>query len=319
MAEHSYPWEGAVNGDCGPYSSDIADTVMEILYGGDALTEGVVPNWPVAVGLKEYALSNPVAGTLRVAPGACVVKGKIHWSDASVDFSYANPVGSNRVDRIVLRSLWSTTQQIRLTYLANPTEGIATAPTILQSEGSQFDLPLWKITITPAGVVTWAQEWAYRHLRAMVSNSMLDDDCRFLRGMIIDWTGTLGGSDGARPIDPSTGLANEAWHACVGGDAHNGVTIPDLRDRFRLVAGPTHAAGTTGGAETIDDYHRHAESGNTGPASGYEYGLLGSEVQVAPFGHVHSLAGLYTQYAGSATKSVLNPYYAVSAALIYVG
>ena len=41
------------------------------------------------------------------------------------------------------------------------------------------------------------------------------------------------------------------WKLCDGqGSTTNGIQVPDLRDRFVLSAGPAHAAGSTGGAES---------------------------------------------------------------------
>ena len=61
--------------------------------------------------------------------------------------------------------------------------------------------------------------------------------------------GTLGGSDGRRPLDGKTGVADEAWELC---DGSNGT--PDLRGKLVYGAGGTMALGSSVGApaETVD-------------------------------------------------------------------
>lgn len=61
-------------------------------------------------------------------------------------------------------------------------------------------------------------------------------------GGIIMFTGSFGGSDGKRPIDTITGVANESWVKC---DGTNGT--PNLMDRFVVGAGSSYAIGATGG------------------------------------------------------------------------
>ena len=81
----------------------------------------------------------------------------------------------------------------------------------------------------------------------------------FVPGMILSFSGTLGGTDGKRPINPHTGEAVEGFAVCDGGTykAHSKsplLSTPDLRERFIIGTGPNYAAGKTGGAKT----HEHA-------------------------------------------------------------
>ena len=55
--------------------------------------------------------------------------------------------------------------------------------------------------------------------------------------------GTLGGSDGRRPVDGITGLADEAWELC---DGTNGT--PDMRGQLAYGAGGTLDVGAAHGA-----------------------------------------------------------------------
>ena len=87
-------------------------------------------------------------------------------------------------------------------------------------------------------------------------------------GAIIMWSGTLGGSDGHRPI--VGGVANEDWHLC-NGDTVGSVTTPDLRNRFVVGAGSTYAKGATGGATTSS--HNHAAGTLAGPSHTHHISL----------------------------------------------
>lgn len=76
--------------------------------------------------------------------------------------------------------------------------------------------------------------------------------------------GTLGGSDGRRPVDGVTGKVDEAWELC---DGTNGT--PDMRGRLAYGAGGTIAVGATYGAAAtkVDkagfDYTLGTRSGQT--------------------------------------------------------
>lgn len=72
-------------------------------------------------------------------------------------------------------------------------------------------------------------------------------------GAIILWSGTLGGSDGHRPMIGA--VPNEDWHLC-NGDTVGSVNTPDLRDKFIVGAGLSYAKGATGGSLTSS--HTHA-------------------------------------------------------------
>ena len=68
----------------------------------------------------------------------------------------------------------------------------------------------------------------------------------FIPGMTISFSGTFGGSDGKRPINPHTGKANEEFALCDGGTYKSPtgpmMTTPDMRGRFVLGAGGSKVA-----------------------------------------------------------------------------
>jgi hypothetical protein len=91
-------------------------------------------------------------------------------------------------------------------------------------------------------------------------------------GAIFMWSGTLGGSDGHRPM--VGGSAIEAFHLC-NGDLVGAVQTPDLRNFFIVGAGDTYAVGATGGALThthIIADHSHTQAAFTGDiVPGFQY------------------------------------------------
>jgi hypothetical protein len=93
-----------------------------------------------------------------------------------------------------------------------------------------------------------------------VQNVKLASDCKRIPGETISFADTvasLGGSDGRRLV--VGGTAYEGWLHCDGGAAVNGYTPPDLRGYVVAGADGSHAAGTTGGANTADASHTHAK------------------------------------------------------------
>ena len=129
-------------------------------------------------------------------------------------------------------------------------------------------------------------------------------------GMIVAWHGAV--------VDIPVG-----WALC---DGTNGT--PDLRDRFIIGAGSTYALDATGGAATVDLSHthdidhNHAEAltfdADIGDADSFETGddISGTTNVYALEPHVHrfnmpALGTTASGSGGSATQSVLNPYYGI--------
>jgi hypothetical protein len=172
----------------------------------------------------------------------------------------------------------------------------------------------------------------------------------FIKGMVLPFSGTLGGVNNHFPIDPDTAAADTRWHIC-NGDTENSVATPDLRDRFVLAAGTTYAAAATGGAAAKDLAHTHAAGTYTGPSHRHGVGDLATVAGVtnenavakgvtaggesaAGFAHDHYIPVLgitgNTGYAGnaaitgssasggSATQDIMPPYYALTY-ICYVG
>lgn len=145
-----------------------------------------------------------------------------------------------------------------------------------------------------------------------------------IKGGIIIWYGSLGGSDGHRPI--VDGSPNEDWHLC-NGETVNGVATPNLVNRFIVGAGGDYNRGDTGGEDASDLNHRHgAGSGGLTTQSGgsHRHGLSGAQsvstgsysAAIVPgntdYATIPSLTVQgYTDYAGSAAQENRPRYRAV--------
>lgn len=158
MTERSRPWDGTTTGDAtdAPYDAgtEWAELLRAGVFGADLATDkgGVLMG---ATGFGDYAASTPSANTTRVASGLGWVQGTWHRSDANVDVAIPTPSVSTRVDRIVLRKSWAG-QTVRITRIAG-TEGSG-APAMSQSFGVTWDVPLWNVSITTAGTITYSDQ-----------------------------------------------------------------------------------------------------------------------------------------------------------------
>jgi len=162
MAETSGPWDGVAVGDAvrAPYNASEWDDQFEDMFNSD-VNLGVLAN-------RGGDLAGSILGAnqFRIASGAALVKGKWYRNTANVDFAPVSATAGNwRRDRIVLSSTWANinsaardpaiqlAQTIRLIRLINPAENAA-APAVTQTDGVLWEIPLYQINISDAGVVT---------------------------------------------------------------------------------------------------------------------------------------------------------------------
>lgn len=165
MTQISRPWNGTTEGDCGPYSADQWKQIWETLFMADPTVEGVVLGYG-----GELQVTDSGANSVAVATGAALVKGCWYENDASASFTISTPSGATRYDRIVLRCVWSGTgtypQTVRLRKLTG-TEG-GGVPSLTQSDGATWEIPLCTVQMTVGGVKTLTDERTF--LRAGFSH-----------------------------------------------------------------------------------------------------------------------------------------------------
>lgn len=329
MAEYSFPWDGTTLGDCGPYSSNYYDDLYRCAFTTDQHAgEGIIRN------LGDELMVTGTSSPITVGSGAAFVNGKFYRNTASISVDIPTPTTGTRIDRIVLRSDFST-QTVRVARIAGSEGG--GVPALTQSDGVTWEISLAQVQITTAGVITITDERQFCHFGTAVdsnmlddaavtnskiadgavSNSKLDDTVKRMKGEIIMWSGAL--SD-HYPIDPDTGAANTHWHIC-NGEVENGVQTPDLRDKFVIAQGSSFSKGNTGGSTTKNLAHTHGVGtlsndtvashahqlqGNTGESTDiyiYDMTVTGYHIEVPLATHTHPLSG-YTVGAGSHTHTI---------------
>lgn len=108
---------------------------------------------------------HPSANTVNVHVGGGLVDGTFYHSDAIEAVNIPNATGGNvRDDRIVLRKTFgAATQTVRITRLVGgeaAAPGPGTPPSLTQdvSRTTFWDVPLWRASVTDAGVVTLTDE-----------------------------------------------------------------------------------------------------------------------------------------------------------------
>lgn len=162
MAQISQPWDGVAIGDASRarYDADEWTEMFQDMFNSDG-NRGVLRS---RGGLLTGTI--PGANQFRIASGAGLVRGRWYNNNANVDFAPLNAGGGNwRRDRIVLSCTWDdindasrdpaiqTAQTIVLIRLINPAENAA-APGMTQNDGALWEIPLYRINISDAGVVT---------------------------------------------------------------------------------------------------------------------------------------------------------------------
>lgn len=166
MAENSIFWTTGATGDgLNPYTqAELVNFVWRKFFGVGA-NEGVLKG--VGGELEVTGTSSPVA----VADGAAVCYGFPYENDASANVAIPTPSSATRIDLVVLRVDWSA-QTVRITRVAG-TEG-AGAPSLTQTAGTTWDIPLAQCSITTGGVITVTDTREFAHFSSGVDEDMLD-------------------------------------------------------------------------------------------------------------------------------------------------
>jgi hypothetical protein len=129
---------------------------------GDTVSDGTV-TWTCFGGGLDARY--PSVNTVNVYVGGGLVDGTFHYSDAIEAVNIPSATAGNvRDDRIVLRKTFgAATQTVRITRLVGgevATPGPGTPPALTQdtTRTTFWDVPLWRASVTDAGVVTLTDE-----------------------------------------------------------------------------------------------------------------------------------------------------------------
>jgi hypothetical protein len=165
MAETSLFWGGTTIGDHGTYTDDQFSDFIGRLFHKDRTLEGVLPFYSSAL-----ATTNPAGVTIRVAPGAAVVDGKLYESSGNVDHTVAAPGAGFNYYSIVLTKDFAA-QTVRQTLLGPSTVAY---PTVTQTDGTKWEILVAKISVSSAGAIVVTDARTYCHFNSMVSEAMLE-------------------------------------------------------------------------------------------------------------------------------------------------
>src|SRR4030042_1908375 len=130
MTQRSLFWDGAILGDCGPYTqAHLQDQFFRCLAGAYG-NRAVVRGWRDE--LEVSGISSPVT----VAAGGAMVYGMFYDSDAASGVSVSTPSsGFSRYDRIVLRRDWSV-QTVRVDRVVAVAGDVPAVPALTQAAGA---------------------------------------------------------------------------------------------------------------------------------------------------------------------------------------
>ena len=162
MTENSLFWttndtgDGAASGYTAAEWFELWRALFAASTGADL--GGVAPSY-----LNSLVVSG-TASPVSVATGAALVYGIPYFNDAALSVAVPTPVTQTRIDRIVLRAVWST-QTVRCVRLAG-TEGAGTPPALTQTANDTWEISLATVTITAGGNITVADEREFLQLIA---------------------------------------------------------------------------------------------------------------------------------------------------------
>lgn len=202
MAETSMFWETNGVGDglsTGYSQSQLINFFHNVLGLGEA-NRGVVSGYGSSLQVTETV----GGGSVDVGSGAAIVKGFYYENTSTVSVAIPTPASATRIDRIVLRASWAA-QTVRIYRLAG-TEG-GSAPSLTQTAGSTWDLPLAQVSITTAGAITITDERQFLKFGGVIGPT-IPNDLVLTGGSILQVSGGI--YAGGTTITPSSGeiLAN---------------------------------------------------------------------------------------------------------------
>jgi hypothetical protein len=149
MAEKSLFWttNGTGDGTSGGYTAtEFYDFVRRLLITDQEATQGVLKNV-----LNELVVSGS-SSPLAVASGCAIAHGFYYENSSSLNLTVTTPITGTTGGRVNLKVDW-TAQTVRAVVQMN-TDGTAAIPSLTQTAGSEWSIPLATFTITTAGVIS---------------------------------------------------------------------------------------------------------------------------------------------------------------------
>jgi hypothetical protein len=154
MTQTSAFWQGTSPGDAGAYSADTFNHVWEqLLHAGVANAGPIIDSNTAAMFGLHVQATGPASTNVDVLAGAAMVDGSFYESTATETIAIpANGLANPRIDTVVLQKDW-VLQTIRLALLAGTPAASPVPPTLTQTPGVLWEIPLADITCA-SGFVT---------------------------------------------------------------------------------------------------------------------------------------------------------------------
>ena len=151
MTQISRPWAGTTPGDSGPYTDQEWAEAWRSFFTIDPTTQGVL-NIPSTGNLE---VTNPASTTMRVPDGYAIVHGVWYKNTANYDITApsGNPSANPRIDVVVLEKDF-TAQTVRVAIVEGTEAASPTAPTMTQTDGDIWQIPLAQYQISVLGVIS---------------------------------------------------------------------------------------------------------------------------------------------------------------------
>lgn len=274
MSESSFWWTTNDTGD-GPLAGYTSGQVTRVwrLFTNTTNRGGVSP---VDNNLLEVTFA---AGEAFVDTGAAIVYGYGYENTSTKAIAVPTPGASTRIDIIALRVDWAA-QTVRAVRVPG-TEG-AGVPSLTQSAGTTWEIPLAEVSITTGGVgtVTDRREWLTLVGDAAITAAKIAD------GAVTDtaFSGVLSASKGG------TGVNNASRTLTIN---TNGGTIAFSSGGITLTIPATGTAVTEAGTQTLTNKtlttptisstgFTNAQHAHTGASSGGQLSLTAAVTGVLP-------------------------------------
>lgn len=146
MTESSFLWDSGGGGDASPHSEALTAKLFAAVFGATTANKGVV------LGMLNK-LAPTISGTnILMDTGYAVVDGHPYYNDSSKSTAITTPSVGTTGRRLVLRCSWSA-QTVRATIISSA-DGTATIPSMTQTPGTTYDIPICQFTTTTGGVST---------------------------------------------------------------------------------------------------------------------------------------------------------------------
>lgn len=174
MAENSIFWTTGSTGDgASEYTQDEVTSWLRYLLNHAPDSDGVL-KMPSGTGLlNQLEVTDGGGGSVDIDTGAAFVYGLFYYNNTVVNKSIPTPTTSTRVDLIVLEADY-TAQTIRITIVSG-TEG-AGAPSLTQSAGATWQIPLAEVSITTGGAITITDTRQFLASNLVIKTDNIQDD-----------------------------------------------------------------------------------------------------------------------------------------------